>query len=54
MVDCRGVYDGLARSSSSCLCLKDKKSGLVALALKQSLVDLWNSDTLVSLCSTVG
>ena len=28
-----------ARSSSSCLGLKDKKSGLEALALKQSLVD---------------
>ena len=39
MVDCRGVYDALARSSSSCLGLKDKKSGLEALALKQSLVE---------------
>ena len=29
----------LARSSSSCLGLKDKKSGLEALALKQSLVE---------------
>ena len=37
--DCRGVYDALARSSSSCLGLKDKKSGLEALALKQSLVE---------------
>ena len=37
VVDCRGVYDALARSSSSCLGLKDKKSGLEALALKQSL-----------------
>ena len=27
VVDCRGVYDALARSSSSCLGLKDKKSG---------------------------
>ena len=27
-VDCRGVCDALARSSSSCLGLKDKKSGL--------------------------
>ena len=26
VVDCRGVYDALARSSSSCLGLKDKKS----------------------------
>ena len=33
VVDCRGVYDALARSSSSCLGLKDKKSGLEALAL---------------------
>ena len=39
VVDCRGVCDALARSSSSCLGLKDKKSGLEALALKQSLVD---------------
>ena len=37
VLDCRGVYDALARSSSSCLGLKDKKSGLEALALKQSL-----------------
>ena len=37
VVDCRGVCDALARSSSSCLGLKDKKSGLEALALEQSL-----------------
>ena len=39
VVDCRGVYDALARSSSSCPGLKDKKSCLEALALKQSLVE---------------
>ena len=39
VVDCRGVYDAFARFSSSCLGLKDKKSGLEALALKQSLVE---------------
>ena len=39
VVDCRGVYDALARSSSSCLGLEDKKSGMEALALKQSLVE---------------
>ena len=39
VVDCRGVYDALARSSSSCLSLEDKKSGLEAFALKQSLVE---------------
>ena len=39
VVDCRGVYDALARSSSSCLGLKNKKSGLEALALKQGLVE---------------
>ena len=39
VVDCRGVYDALARSSSSFLGLKDKKSGWEALALKQSLVE---------------
>ena len=37
VVDSRGVHDALARSSSSCLGLKDKKSGLEAL--KQSLVE---------------
>ena len=30
VVDCRGVQDALARSSSSCLGLKDKKSGFEA------------------------
>ena len=39
VVDCRGVYDALAGSSSSCLGLKDKKSGLDALALEQRLVE---------------
>ena len=47
VVDCRGVYDVLARSSSSCLGLKDKKSGLEALALKKSLVEC---GTMVSWC----
>ena len=39
VVDCRGVYDAMARSSSSCLGLKDKESGLKALALTQSLIE---------------
>ena len=39
VVDCRGVCDALARSSFSCLGLKDKKSGLEAFALRQSLVE---------------
>ena len=39
VVDCRGVYDVLALSSSSCLGLLDKTSGLEALALKHSLVE---------------
>ena len=43
VTDCRGVYDALARSSSSCLGLKDKKSGLQALAIKQSLINLKTS-----------
>ena len=43
VTDCRGVYDALARSSSSCLGLKDKKSGLEALAIKQSLIILKTS-----------
>ena len=37
VLDCRGVYDALARSASSYLGLKDKKSGLEALAFKPSL-----------------
>ena len=37
--DSRGVHDTLARSSSSCLGLKDKKYGLGVIALKQSLVE---------------
>ena len=40
VTDCSGVYDALARSSSSCLCLKDKKSGLEVLAIKRSLINL--------------
>ena len=43
VTDCRGVYDALARSSSSCLGLKDTKNGLEALAIKQSLVNLKTS-----------
>ena len=39
VVDCRGVHDALARSSSCCLGLKDKKPGLEALALRQTLVE---------------
>ena len=39
LVDRRGVYDAVARSSSSCLGSKEKKYGLEALALKQSLVE---------------
>ena len=39
LVDCRGVYDALGCFLCSCLGLKDKKSGLEALALKQSLVE---------------
>ena len=42
VVDCRGLHDALARSSSSSLGLKDKKSGLEsgleALALKQEML----------------
>ena len=40
VTDCRGVYDALARSANSCIGLKDKKSGLEALAIKQSLMNL--------------
>ena len=36
VVDCRGVCDAFARSSSSCFGLEHKKSGLEALAIKQS------------------
>ena len=54
MVDCRGVYDAWARSSSSCLGLKDKESGLAALALKRSLARVRHDDTLVSFRGTAG
>ena len=54
VVDFRGVYDALARSSSSCLGLKDKKSGLEALALKQSLVECGTMIRLVSFRGTAG
>ena len=37
-LDCRGVYDALARSASSALGLKDKKSALEAMALRESLL----------------
>ena len=37
VVDSHGVYDALFRSTSSCLALKDNKSGLEALALKRRL-----------------
>ena len=47
VVDCRGVYDAMARSSSSYVGLKDKKSGLEALALKQSLVEC---ETMIRWC----
>ena len=39
VVACRGVYDALATSQSSCLGLKDKRSGLEVLALTPSLVE---------------
>ena len=37
VIDARCVYDALARSESSTLGLRDKKSGLEALSLKQSV-----------------
>ena len=39
VLDCRGVDDALARSSSSHLGLEDKKSGLEAPAIKPSLME---------------
>ena len=38
VLDSRGAYDALERSGSSCLGLKDRRSGLEALALKRSTV----------------
>ena len=38
VMDCRGVYDALMKSESSCLGMKDKRSGLEALALKRSMM----------------
>ena len=40
VLDSRGVHDALARSESACLGLKDKRSGLEALSLKRSLVEI--------------
>ena len=37
IIDCRGVYDALARSESSCLGLQGKRSAIEALALKRSM-----------------
>jgi hypothetical protein len=37
VIDCRCVYDGLARSETSGLDLSDKRSALEALALKRSM-----------------
>ena len=37
VTDCRGVYDALEKSESSGVGLKDKRAGLEALALRQSM-----------------
>ena len=37
VLDCRGVYDALAKSESSCLGMRDKRSAIEALALKRSM-----------------
>ena len=39
VLDSRGAYDALARSESSCLGLREKRSGLEPWALKKSLVE---------------
>ena len=45
VTDCRGVYGALARSEGSCLGLKDRKSGMETLSVKQSLIkDIANLD----------
>ena len=40
LVDCRGVYDAVARSSSSCLDLQDKQSGLEGLLSNKVLLSV--------------
>ena len=37
MLDARGVYDALSRSESTCLGLRDRRSGFEALALKRNM-----------------
>ena len=39
ILDARGVYDALSRSESTCLGLRDRRSGFEALALKRNMQD---------------
>eukprot|EP00969_Alexandrium_andersonii_P261229 11548831-Alexandrium_andersonii.AAC.1 len=39
-MDCRGVFDAVAKSESSGLGLKDKRAALEALALRQAMAQL--------------
>lgn len=38
VVDAKGIYDGVNRSESAALAMRDKRSAVEALALKQALV----------------
>ena len=40
VMDCRGVFDAVAKSESSGLGLKDKRAALEALALRQAMTQL--------------
>ena len=37
IMDCRGVFDALSKSESSCLGMKEKRTGIEAMAIKRSL-----------------
>ena len=38
VMDCRGVFDSLSKSESSCLGMKERRTGIEALAIKRSLL----------------
>ena len=43
IMDCRGVFDSLSKSESSCLGMKERRTGIEALAIKRSLISTGTS-----------
>ena len=43
VMDCRGVFDSLSKSESSCLGMKERRTGIEALAIKRSLLSTGTS-----------